>query len=64
MDFKKVGRSRLVMRWPRHQKLISDANFLAINDLMRAYGIAVLNRRLSRVANCRSRHATGIPNAV
>lgn len=44
MDFEKVGRSRMMMRLPRHRKQISDANFLAINDLLEAYGLAAIKR--------------------
>lgn len=44
MDFEKVGRARMMMRLPAHRKKISDANFEAINELMEAYGVAVLNR--------------------
>lgn len=44
MDFQNVGRARLMIRWPQHSKQISDANFPAFNDLMEAYGIAVLSR--------------------
>ncbi|NRP21595.1 hypothetical protein LPJGGPFB_04854 [Ensifer adhaerens] len=44
MDFEKVGRARLMMRLPNHRKQISDANFLAITDLLEAYGLAVIKR--------------------
>ncbi|MCY1249403.1 hypothetical protein D9M72_629320 [compost metagenome] len=44
MDFEKVGRSRMMMRLPRHRKQISDANFLAINALLGAYGQAAVKR--------------------
>ncbi|OCP35982.1 hypothetical protein [Ensifer sp. LC163] len=44
MDFEKVGRSRMMMRLPRHRKQISDAHFLAINDLLKAYGRAAMKR--------------------
>lgn len=44
MDFEKVGRTRMMMRLPRHRKQISGANFLAINDLLEAYGQAAIKR--------------------
>ncbi|KQW67196.1 hypothetical protein ASD03_09905 [Ensifer sp. Root127] len=44
MNFEKVGRTRMMMRLPRHRKQISDANFLAINDLLEAYGVAAMKR--------------------
>ncbi|WP_457584943.1 hypothetical protein [Ensifer canadensis] len=44
MDFEKVGRARMMMRLPRHRKQISDANFLAINNLLEAYGVAAVKR--------------------
>lgn len=44
MDFEKVGRARMMMRLPRHRKQISDANFLAITDLLEAYGLAAIKR--------------------
>lgn len=44
MDFEKVGRARMMMRLPKHRKQISDANFLAITDLLKAYGAAAMKR--------------------
>ncbi|MGF6178884.1 hypothetical protein [Ensifer sp. 4252] len=44
MDFEKVGRTRMMMRLPRHRKQISEANFLAINHLLEAYGEAAMKR--------------------
>lgn len=44
MDFEKIGRARMMMRLPRHRKQISDANFLAINDLLEAYCLAAMKR--------------------
>ncbi|WP_156585459.1 MULTISPECIES: nodulation protein [unclassified Ensifer] len=34
----------MMMRLPAHRKQISDANFAALNELMEAYGMAVLSR--------------------
>lgn len=44
MDFQKVGRARMMMRLPRHRKQIADANFVAITDLLEAYGKAAVTR--------------------
>jgi len=34
----------MMMRLPRHRKQIADANFLAITDLLEAYGKAAMAR--------------------
>ena len=44
MDFQKVGRARMMMRLPRHRKQIADANFVAITELLEAYGKAAMTR--------------------
>ncbi len=44
MDFEKVGRSRLIMRLPRHRRQIADANFLAFTLLLERYGEAAMKR--------------------
>ncbi|WP_077967260.1 hypothetical protein [Ensifer adhaerens] len=44
MDFQKAGRARIMMRFPQHRGQISCANFLAMTDLLEAYGIAAIKR--------------------
>lgn len=44
MDLERTGRARMMMRLPRHRKQIADANFLAITDLLEAYGKAAMAR--------------------
>ncbi|MFK3968502.1 hypothetical protein ACI2KT_33575 [Ensifer adhaerens] len=44
MDWEKAGRARMMMRFPRHRKQIADANFLAIYELLDAYGRSVVTR--------------------
>lgn len=34
----------MMMRLPRHRKQIADANFLAMTDLLEAYGKAAMTR--------------------
>ena len=44
MDWEKAGRARMMMRLPRHRKQIADASFLAISELLDAYGRSVVTR--------------------
>ncbi|OKP75693.1 hypothetical protein BTE77_18965 [Ensifer adhaerens] len=44
MEWEKAGRARMMLRFPRHRKQIADANFLAISDLLEAYGRTAIAR--------------------
>jgi len=44
VDLEKSGRARMMTHLPRHRKQIADANFLAMTDLLEAYGKAAMTR--------------------
>ncbi|KSV61273.1 hypothetical protein N182_38045 [Sinorhizobium sp. GL2] len=44
MEWEKAGRARMMMLFPRYRKQIADANFLAISDLLEAYGRSAYTR--------------------
>lgn len=42
MDWEKTGRTRMMMRLPRHRQQIAETNFLAMTDILEAYGKAAV----------------------
>lgn len=44
MDFEKIGRTRMMIRLPRHRRQLADLNYSALCDLLERYGIAAMKR--------------------
>lgn len=48
MDFERIGRTRLMMRLPQHREFISKGSFLALTNLLEAYGRTCVKRDETR----------------
>ena len=44
MDFEKIGRTRLMVRLPRHRQQLAKLRLLSLSTLLEACGIAVITR--------------------
>ena len=51
MDYEKIGRTRMMVRLPRHRAQLAKLNFSALTDLLADYGEAVVKRDELRATN-------------
>lgn len=59
MDFETIGRRRLMMRLPAYRRQLETLKFPALNDPLKAYGFAAIQRdQVRAVEGQKTRHVT------